>query len=40
MYNIEILHKNETLIKACSLSKKSDELQHLLSCTKKFGEKV
>ena len=40
MHNIEIPHKNKPLslfyIKACSLSKNFDDLQHLLSCTKKF----
>ena len=39
MHNIEILHNNKSLslfrIKACSLNKKFDDLQHLLSCTKK-----
>ena len=39
MCNIEISHKNESLslfhINACSLNKNFDELQHLLSCTKK-----
>ena len=40
MHNIEIPHKNKSLslfhINACSLSKNFDDLQHLLSCTKKF----
>ena len=40
MHNIEIPHKNKPLslfhINACSLSKNFDDLQHLLSCTKKF----
>ena len=40
MHNIEIPHKNKPLslfcIKACSLSKNFDDLQHLLRCTKKF----
>ena len=39
MCNIEIPHKNESLslfhINACSFNKNFDELQHLLSCTKK-----
>ena len=39
MCNIEISHKNESLslfhINACALNKNFDELQHLLSCTKK-----
>ena len=39
MHNIEIPHKNKLLslfhINACSLNKKFDGLQHLLSCTKK-----
>ena len=38
MGNIEITHKNKLLslfdINACSLKKKFDDLQHLLSCTK------
>ena len=40
MYNIEIPHKNKSLslfhINACSLNKTFDDLQHLLSCTKKM----
>ena len=40
MLNIEIPHKNKSLslfcINACSLNKNFDDLQHLLSCTKKF----
>ena len=38
MHNIEIPHKNKplSLLNACSLSKNFDDLQHLLSCTKKF----
>ena len=39
MHNIEIAHNNKSLslfhINACSLNKKFDDLQHLLSCTKK-----
>ena len=39
MHNIKIPHKNKPLslfhINACSLSKNFDDLQHLLSCTKK-----
>ena len=38
MGNIEIPDKNKSLslfhINACSLNKNSDDLQHLLSCTK------
>ena len=38
MHNIEIPHKNKSLslfhINACSLKKKFDKLQHLLSCAK------
>ena len=38
MHNIEIPHKNKplSLLNACSLSKNFDDLQHFLSCTKKF----
>ena len=40
MHNIEICHKNKLLslfhINACSLNKNFDDLQHLLSCTKKI----
>ena len=40
MYNIEIPHKSKLLslfhINTCSLNKNFDDLQHLLSCTKKF----
>ena len=40
MHNIEIPHKNKSLslfhIKACSLNKNFDDLQYLLSCTKKI----
>ena len=40
MHNIKIPHKNKLLplfhINACSLTKTFDDLQHLLSCTKKF----
>ena len=40
MHNIEISHKNKPLslfhINACSLNKNFDDLQHLLSCTKKI----
>ena len=40
MHNIEIPHKNKSLslfhINACSLNKSFDDLQHLLSSTKKF----
>ena len=40
MHNIEILHKNKSLslfhIKACSLNKTFDDLQHLLNCTEIF----
>ena len=39
MHNIEIPHKNKSLslfhINACSLNKNFDDLQHLLSCTKR-----
>ena len=39
MHNFEIPHKNKSLslfhINACSLNKNFDDLQHLLSCTKK-----
>ena len=39
MHNIEIPHKNKPLslfhINACSLNKNINDLQHLLSCTKK-----
>ena len=39
MHNIEIPHNNKSLslfrINACSLNKNVDDLQHLLSCTKK-----
>ena len=39
MHNIEISHNNKLLslfhINACSLNKNFDDLQHLLSCTKK-----
>ena len=39
MHNIVIPHKNKSLslfhINACSLNKNFDDLQHLLSCTKK-----
>ena len=39
MHNIEIPHNNKLLslfhINACSLNKNFDDLQHLLSCTKK-----
>ena len=39
MHNIEIPHKNKLLslfhINACSLNKNFDDLQHLLTCTKK-----
>ena len=39
MGNIEISHKNKSLslihINACSLNKNFDDLQHLLSCTKR-----
>ena len=39
MHNIEIPYKNKSLslfhINACSLNKNFDDLQHLLSCTKK-----
>ena len=38
MHNIEIPNKTKSLslfhINACSLNKTSDDLQHLLSCTK------
>ena len=41
MHNIEIPHKNKSLslfhINACSLNKNSDDLQHLLNCTKKIS---
>ena len=40
MHNIEIPYKNKSLslfhINACSLNKNFDDLQHLLSCTKKI----
>ena len=38
MHNIEIPHKNKplSLLNACSLSEKFDDLQHFLSCTKNF----
>ena len=40
MHNIEIPHKNKSLslfhINACSLNKNFDDLQHLLTCTKKI----
>ena len=40
MHNIEISHKNKLLslfhINACSRKKNFDDLQHRLSCTKKF----
>ena len=40
MHNMEIPYKNKLLslfhINACSLNKNFDDLQHLLSCTKKF----
>ena len=40
MHNIELPHKNKSLslfhINACSLNKIFDDLQHLLSCTKKI----
>ena len=40
MHNIEIPYKNKSLslfhINACYLNKNFDDLQHLLSCTKKF----
>ena len=39
MHNIEIPHKNKSLslfcINTCSLNKNFDDIQHLLSCTKK-----
>ena len=39
MHNIQIPHKNKSLslfhINACSLNTNSDDLQHLLNCTKK-----
>ena len=39
MHNIELPHKNKLLslfhINTCSLNKNFDDLQHLLSCTKK-----
>ena len=39
MHNIEIPHNNKSLslfhINSCSLNKNFDDLQHLLSCTKK-----
>ena len=39
MHNIEIPHNNKSLslfhINACSLNKNFDDLQHLLSCTRK-----
>ena len=44
MYNIKIPHRNKSLslfhINACSLDKNFDDLQHLLSCTKKFFDIV
>ena len=40
MHNIEIPHKNKPFslfhINACSLNKNFDDLQHLLSCTRKM----
>ena len=40
MHKIKIPHKNKPLslfhINACSLNKNSDDLQHLMSCTKNF----
>ena len=40
MHNTEIHHKNKLLslfhMNACSLSKNVDDLQYLLSCTKKY----
>ena len=40
MYNIKIPYRNKSLslfhINACSLDKNFDDLQHLLSCTKKI----
>ena len=40
MLKIEISHKNKSLslfhIKTCSLNKNFDDLQHLVSCTKKI----
>ena len=40
MHNIELPHKNKSLslfhINTCSLNKNFDDLQYLLSCTKKF----
>ena len=40
MHNIEIPHNNKSLspshINACSLNKNFDDLQHVLSCTKKL----
>ena len=39
MHNVEIPHNNKSLFllhtNACSLNKNFDDLQHLLSCTKK-----
>ena len=39
MHNIEIPYKNKSLsllhVNACSLNKNFDDVQHLLSCTKK-----
>ena len=39
MHNIEVPHKNKSLslfhLNACSLNKNFDDLQHLLSCTRK-----
>ena len=39
MHNIQLTHKNKLVplfhINACSLNKNFDDLQHLLSCTKK-----
>ena len=44
MHNIELPHKNKSLsllhINACSLNKNSDDLQHLLNCTKKIDIKA
>ena len=44
MHNIEIPHKNKSLslfhINTCSLNKNFDDLQHLLSCTKKIDIKA
>ena len=40
MHNLEVTRKNKLFssfhLNACSLSKNFDDLQHLLSCTKKF----